>query len=125
MSKFEIDFFELCFLAESCIPPRPIARAMFWDDLINKHYFRLTSAESEKMFDWITRNSCFDILNEDCRLFHSRFDPSNQYQVTTLYEGNIEIKDCFMQEGRYYLSKTQSIYEKYITSVEKKVYEKD
>ena len=30
MSTFEIDFFELAILAEACIPPRPIARAMFW-----------------------------------------------------------------------------------------------
>ena len=41
-NKFNIDFFELCFLAEACIPPRPIARAMFWDTLINEHYYNLT-----------------------------------------------------------------------------------
>lgn len=29
MAKITIDFFELAFLAESCIPPRPIARASF------------------------------------------------------------------------------------------------
>jgi len=34
MNKFEIEFDELCFLTEACIPPVPIARAMFWEDMI-------------------------------------------------------------------------------------------
>ena len=33
MSTFQIDFFELAFLAEACIPPVPIARASFFADL--------------------------------------------------------------------------------------------
>jgi len=40
--RFKIDFLELYFLAEACIPPRPIARAMFWDDLCDKYYHEMT-----------------------------------------------------------------------------------
>ena len=120
MSEFKIDFFELCFLAEACIPPRPIARAMFWDKLINQYYFQLSEDESDRLFEWMRKSSCFDLKNEDCKWFYDRFNPDNQYRVKTLYDGKDDVKDCFLHDGKYYLNKTQSIYEKYIVSVTKK-----
>ena len=45
MSEFKIDFFELAFLAEACIPPVPIARAMFFADLSDKYYHQMTQEE--------------------------------------------------------------------------------
>jgi len=39
---FKIDFFELAFLAEACIPERPIARAMFWHSLTDKYWEQMT-----------------------------------------------------------------------------------
>ena len=119
MSEFKIDFFELCFLAETCIPPRPIARAMFWDKLINEYYYQLSDDESDKLFEWICKNTYFDLFNEECKWFYDRFNPDNQYQVKTFYEGNEELKNCFLHNGKYHISKTQSIYEKYIVSVTK------
>ena len=38
---FIIDFFELMFLAESVIPPRPIARSMCFDDFSERHYHKM------------------------------------------------------------------------------------
>ena len=87
-NRFNIDFFEFSFLVEACIPPRPIARAMFWDDVINKHYNVLTENERERLFEWVNR--CYGMehglenKNEDCLLFNARFDKENQYKIKIL-----------------------------------------
>jgi len=47
MESFQIDFFELAFLAEACIPPRPIARMMFWQHLTDYYITRTTSIADE------------------------------------------------------------------------------
>lgn len=116
---FKIDFFELCFLSEVCIPPRPIARAMFWDKLINEYYDKLSKNQTETLFNWIIKNSSFDLENEGCKLFYDRFNPDNQYLVTTLYEGKEDVVKCFLHDSKYHISKTQSVYEKYIINIKK------
>lgn len=123
MSRFNIDFFEFSFLVEACIPPRPIARAMFWDDVINKHYNTLTDNERERLFEWINRNACMqdgiEQGNEDCLIFNARFDPDNQYKVHTNYNEKLEVYDAFKWNDMYYTRKNTSIDDKYITKVEK------
>ena len=42
MKKFDITFEEFAILASVCIPPRPIARTMFWYNVIDKYYYVLT-----------------------------------------------------------------------------------
>lgn len=102
MERFNIDFFELSFLAEACIPPRPIARMSFWYKLIDFHYDKLTKEERTLLLDWITKNSSFDIENEDCLLFHNRFNPTNNYKIIVEHKGNIEEYECFLHQGKYY-----------------------
>jgi hypothetical protein len=116
---FKIDFFELSFLAEACIPPRPIARMSFWHDLINKHYYELNDEQRANLFEWIQRNSNFDPTNEDCDWFLKRYDPDNQYMVETDFEGNKNSHHTFLINDRYYVSMILSINEDYITSVTK------
>lgn len=122
MNRFNIDFFEFSFLVEACIPPRPIARAMFWDDVIDKHYNTLTDNERVRLFEWINRNLCMqdgiEEGNEDCLLFNARFNPDNQYKVHTNYNDKLEIYDAFKLNDRYYIKKNTSIEDKYITKVE-------
>jgi hypothetical protein len=117
--RFEIDFFEFAFLVEACIPPQPIARRSFWDKVINHYYKQLTDSERARLYEWTTRNPCFDLKNEDCQLFAARFNPANQYKVTTLYEGKTEVHDCFFWKKEYHTSKSRSILKKYIIQVEK------
>ena len=123
MSRFNIDFFEFSFLVEACIPPRPIARAMFWDDVIDKHYNTLTDNERGRLFEWINRNPCMqdgiEEGNEDCLLFNARFNPDNQYKVHTNYNDKLEVYDAFKLNDRYYIKKNTSIEDKYIVKVEK------
>ena len=118
----DIDFFEFSFLVEACIPPRPIARAMFWQDVIDKYYHRLSQNERDHLFDWINRCDSFNYnldSNEDCQLFNARFDKNNQFIVHTLFNGEEKITEAFKFRNRYHTSITTSINEEYITKIEK------
>lgn len=101
--KFEIDFFELAFLAEACIPPSPIARAMFWDRLINEYFYQLNWDQRLKLYHWIGRNYAYtDGLEkeiEDILVFEARYNPDNQYIVKTTENTTVE---TFLFNGRYH-----------------------
>lgn len=103
MAKIEIDFFELSFLAEACIPPTTIAREFFWEKLINSIYKDLTVQQRKDLFTWMNNNTKFqyslDKGNEDCLLFNARFNPDNQY-VVEAKSGNI-IR-AFLLNGKYH-----------------------
>jgi len=121
-NRFNIDFFEFSFLVEACIPPKPIARAMFWDDVINKHYHVLTENERQRLFEWINRCNNFTYnlpTNEDCQLFNARFDKENQYKVETKYNSITENHRVFKWKGKYHISKTKSVNEDYIVEITK------
>lgn len=119
---FAIDFFEFSFLVEACIPPRPIARAMFWEKVINIHYHKLSVNERKRLFDWIIKNPSFSLSNADCKLFYNRFNPDNQYSVTTRLDDKVKVIECFMHEGQYQLTSTSSINEKFIIDVKTIIY---
>lgn len=118
MSEFKIDFFEFSFLVEACLPPAPIARAMFFQEVSDKHYHQMTDNERNKLFEWLTRNSCFRMEEEDCQVFYDRFNPKNQYKAKTFYNEKEEVIDCFAHKGRFHTSKSTSILEEYIVSTE-------
>jgi len=122
MSTFQIDFFELAFLAEACIPPRPIARAMFWQSLTDKYWTQMTEGERNHLFEWLQKNYYYKESleqQEDTKIFHARFDPDNQYMVKTNYEGKEEERRTFKMGDRYYIDSKSFISEEYIISVEK------
>lgn len=122
MSKFKIDFFELAFLAEACIPPRPIARTMFWHRLIDSIYYILSKEERAKMFDWISKASSFDPEQEDCAWFVSRFNPANQWFVQTDRDGIVETHECFKHNDDFYIKRNVSVNKDFIVWVEEKPY---
>ena len=121
INRFNIDFFEFCFLAEACIPPQPIARISFWKDIINKYYKVLSQDERDKLFSWMNRNHRFeDSLNnknEDCLLFNDRYDKFNQYNVTTLYLGEIKVVEAFKWQDKYHINESSSVEPKYIIRI--------
>jgi len=118
MAQITIDLWELYFLAESCIPPRPIARASFWDRLINEIHDQLSANERQRLFDLIIKNSLFDKENEDCQWFYARFNPKNQFYVSCFYAGKAGTIQCFRKDDKYWTSKTKFVNEEYIKSVE-------
>jgi len=122
MSVFKIDFFELAFLAEACIPPKPIARTMFWQNLTNVYWAQMTEGERTHLFDWLNKNDWYKESlekEEDTQIFHARFDPYNQYIIETYYDKVHELVRAFKFEDRYYVDTNKSILEESIVSVEK------
>ena len=126
--KFKIDFFELSFLVEACIPPVPIARGMFWDEVINEYYHQMTFEEATRLWEWINRNSYYEKRleegNEKVEVFEARFNPNNQYLVFTEYKGVEDSHKCFLYKDRYYVeyysgARTKSISEDHIKLVKK------
>lgn len=112
----KISFFELMFLVESCIPPQPIARTMFWERLCSEIYHKLTPEERKSLFDKIINCSSFDLSNENCLLFHDRFNPKNQYEVICKGE---QIVKCFLHKNSYHVRKGTKLDEKSIEQVKK------
>jgi len=55
-NRFNIDFFEFSFLVEACIPPVPIARAVFWGKVLNEYYKVLSQEERDKLHEWLNHN---------------------------------------------------------------------
>jgi hypothetical protein len=126
--RFNIDFYEFSFLVEACIPPRPIARAMFWDRVIDVYFFEMTENERQRLFEWINRNCYFQEnvkkREEDCMWFYNRFNPDNQYIITSDFNGEIETNQCFLHKNRneiehYYIKKNVFVSEEFITKKEK------
>jgi hypothetical protein len=122
MSTFEIDFFELAFLAEACIPPRPIARAMFWQSLTDKYWYQFTEGERAHLFEWLQKSWVYEESlekEEDTQVFHARFNPDNQYMVTTEKIGVTEVHRAFKMGDYYYIGRNTLILDDYIMSIEK------
>jgi hypothetical protein len=123
MSTFEIDFYELAFLAEACIPPRPIARTMFWQSLTDKYWYQMTEGERIHLFEWMQKSWVYEESlekEEDTQVFHARFNPDNQYMVKTGYKDKEDPHQrAFKMGDRYYIGRNTWIVEDYILSVEK------
>jgi len=122
MSTFTIDFFELACLAEACIPPRPIARAMFWQSLTDKYWHQMTEGERAHLFEWLQKSWVYEESlkkEQDTQEFHARFNPDNQYMVKTNYEDKEEEHRAFKMNDRYYTGRNKSLVDEYIISVEK------
>jgi hypothetical protein len=122
MSTFTIDFFELAFLAEACIPPRPIARTMFWQSLTDKYWEQMTEGERIHLFEWMWKNWVYEEsleTEEDTQVFHARFNPDNQYMVTTEKIGVTEVHRAFKMGDYYYIGRNTLILDDYIVSIEK------
>jgi len=124
---FQIDFFELAFLAEACIPPRPIARAMFWQNLTKVYWAKMTEGERGHLFEWLNRNDRYKESlqkEDDTKVFHARFDPDNQYMIKTKYKNEKKrwVKGehrAFKLGDRYWIGHNTYIPEENITEVNK------
>jgi hypothetical protein len=122
MKTFTIDFFELCFLAEACIPKRPIARTMFWQSLTDRYWVEMSEGQRISLFDWMQKSWVYEESlekEEDTQVFHARFNPDNQYMVKAVFLGKEEEHRAFKMGDRYYIKRNTWISEEYVISVEK------
>ena len=122
-NRFNIDFFEFAFLVEACIPPRPIARTMFWHKVIDQYYFELLPDERRHLYDWITKDWRFkkgiEEENELCLVFEARYNPDNQYLLEVLSGEAF----CFLYKERYYTHINTWVDEQFTKNVKKVNYE--
>lgn len=117
MTTFRIDFFELMFLAESVIPPNPIARSVCFSDFSEKHYHKMTLDERFQFFEHVQKYPKFTLENEDCRHFFARYNPKNQYRVIVAYNEEITIVDCYFFDEEYRTGRNRFVSREYITKV--------
>jgi hypothetical protein len=114
--RYTIDFFELMFLAEACIPPVPIARTMFWYNLTDVYRKQMTVEERGRFREGLANSSRYDLKNENISRFDRAFNPDNQYNVTTMHG---ETHDCYKSGDRYYVNRNTWVATEFIAKVEK------
>lgn len=118
---FTIDFFELAFLAEACIPPAPIARTMFWESLTNVYWAKMSRSERDHLYEWMRRKDRYmeqlAESNEYVAIFEARYNPANQYNVGVIYKNKAFSHDCFLFNGRFCTGTSTSILDDYIVTV--------
>ena len=114
---FIIDFFELMFLAESVIPPRPIARSMCFDDFSERHYHKKNDNQRKQFFEHVQKCNGFSLENEQCIHFFARFNPKNQYLVSWFYNGKAEEIICYRFDEEYRIEKNRFVNREYIKKV--------
>ncbi len=128
MSNFNIDFFELGFLAEVCVPPTPIARSMFWQNLTDKYWQQMTEEERGHLFEWLNRNEKYkrslEEEEEETKIFHARFNPDNQYSVLIHHESSQSEYRAFKYGERFFVRRNTWIDESSIVEVKKLNYDK-
>jgi hypothetical protein len=116
METFNIDFFELMFLAESVIPERPIARSMCFDDFSEIHYHKMNEKQREQFYSHVINLPGFNNNKEQCYHFECRFNPKRQWIVQTNFNGAIQTHKTYFYNNNHHTSKNQYIDEKYIIS---------
>jgi len=115
--EFYIDFFELMFLAESVIPPKPIARSVGFDDFSERHYHKMDNEQRLKFFEHVQKCHGYTLENEQCRHFFARFNPQNQYLVSCFHNGSADVIQCYMFDEEYRTSKNRHVNRQYIKSI--------
>lgn len=101
-NKFSIDFFELLFLTQVCIPPVPIARAMLFERVSDEFYHQLSDSQRLQMLRVVEESPKFSIDEPDCYHFHCRYSQDTQYLVTAKTGERIE---CYLFKDRYHIRK--------------------
>ena len=119
-----LDFFEMYYLLESCFRGSHL-RSGTIARFVDEWYGLFAPQQRKNLRDWILRDvyyGKFEPMSSCCgedETFMARYDPDNQYKVKTLYDGEEEIHEAFLRDGRYYTKSNRFIAKEYITSVEK------
>jgi hypothetical protein len=116
-NKFVIDFFELAFLTEVCLPQSTIARHCFFMNVIDIHYHKMTWEQRKHLYEWIGRK--LNMEHEESMIFMARFNPDNQYVVTFNNEGKKQECEAFLFRNEYKISSNSRVNQDYIESVKK------
>lgn len=115
--KFVIDFFELAFLTEVCLPPTTIARHCFFMNIIDIYYHQMNLEQRKHFYQWIGKKLNLD--EEESHIFLARFNPDNQFIVKHKYQNKEEEIEAFILNEKYMISSNSWVNNEYIISVDK------
>jgi hypothetical protein len=119
MKAITIDYFELTVLIEASWHTGTILRYGILEKAIVTWYNQLEDNDRARLYDFFKRN--YKVENEIQEIFMARYDPDNQYIITTLFEGKEATFNTFLHNKQYKIGKDTSIHEKYITKVIKRI----
>jgi len=113
---YTIDFFELMFLAEACIPPVPIARTVFWHNLTDVYRKQMSVEDRGRFRAALRKHRNYDLTNADVIEFDLAFHPENQFTVTTMGETH----DCYKHGDYYHVARNTWVSPEFIEKVERR-----
>lgn len=126
--QVDLDLHEMYYLLESALNGSHL-RCSTLDKFVDKWYKILTEKQRCQLFEWVIRVACAGnrknngfVPSGSCcgsdSIFMKRYHPENQYEVTTLCDGEQqETYRCFKMAGHYYIDSKRFIPCEYITKV--------
>jgi len=93
-----------------------------WIKLVDKYWHAMSEETRKETFeDWVSQPNFNEMIekNEEVRLFYARFDPDNQFTVTTNFNGIVNKMRAFKWGSKYHVGSIASIADDFITGVEK------
>lgn len=122
--KVNLDIFEMYYLLESCFRGSHL-RSETIIRFVDEWYHLIAPKRRQDLYTWILR----DIYNGDFKprpqlcgadkIFMARYNPDNQYEVTTKYNDTTDTIEAFLMDGRYCISSRLTIVKEYIQKIEK------
>jgi hypothetical protein len=92
-----------------------------WIKLVDKYWFAMSEETRKETFDhWVSTPDFRDMLEkEEVKVFFARFNPDNQFTVTTELYGTVNKHRAFKWQDRYHVGSVSKLNDDYITNVEK------
>ena len=124
--KVNLDIYELSYLLDACLRGSHL-RADTVRRFVDEFFDLLTEQQRYNLYEWSLRLTYsyekeFRPSETCCGAdikFMKRYDPENQYLVTTKYKGKVETYRAYKDDSRYFLKTNTFIEDVYITKVEK------
>lgn len=117
LKDMQIDYFEFLILVDSSWHSGTILRHSVLLKAMDVWYHEMTDNDRARAFEYVTRTQ--KVENETHRRFLARFDPDNQYDVTSEGKGIKGTKRCYLFEGKYWDTVNSFAGEEWIKKVEK------
>ena len=124
--KIDLDIYELSWLLDACLRGSHL-RSSTLERFVDEWFEKLTEQQRYNLYEWslrLTYNGHFKPCDCCCGadiVFMKRYDPENQYIVTTKYDSEIKQHRAFFYNGEYHVKTNIIIAKEYIVDVYKYV----